>query len=82
MNEDNAVAAEKTEQKAACIEEEDNLGGGMQHLLECVCVVFFLSMVEERRVIDPGHFICQGLHVNPSVLLGKNCYFSRKLLSS
>lgn len=58
LNEDSAEAAEKTGQKAACTEEEEDLGGGMQHLSECVCVVFFLSMVEERRVIDSGHFIC------------------------
>lgn len=82
MNEDSAEAAEKTEQKAASTEEEDDLGSGMQHLLKYVCIVFFLSMVEERRVIDRGHFICQGLDVNPSVPLGKNCYFPRKLLSS
>lgn len=82
LDEDNAEAAEHTEQKAACTEEKDDLGGGMQHLWECVCVVFIVSMVEERRVIDRGNFICQGLHVNRSVLLGKNCYFPRKLLPS
>lgn len=38
-----------------------------------MCGVFISAMVEERRVINRGKFICQGLHVNPSALLGKVC---------
>ena len=37
------------------------------------CGVFILAMVEERTVINKINLICQGLHVNLSVLLGKIC---------
>lgn len=79
LNEGNAEAAEKTEQRAACTKEEDDLGGGMQHLWECAYVVFFLSMVEEKSYQQRKFHLPRAAS---SLLLAKNCYFPRKLLFS